>query len=121
MEVANFLTTHKIIYREKNSDFHARYCPLCPKPHNEDFSNMYTMGIKSTTGVYHCFRCGAGGNWFNFKDQVLQRFYGKSLNQMVGDNFGIGTGATLGFGEGESRMEAINAKFDGKIAFNYFL
>lgn len=32
---------------------------------------MYTMSIKGTTGVYHCFRCGNKGNWYSFKDNVI--------------------------------------------------
>ena len=70
-EVSNFLLTHKITFKEQNSNLSLRFCPLCPKPHNNDYSNMYTMSIKGTTGVYHCFRCGNKGNWYSFKDNVI--------------------------------------------------
>jgi hypothetical protein len=56
---------------------------------------MYTLNIIANTGVYHCFRCGSKGNWFDFKDKVMQKFYGKSLNELVGDNFGLSNGSSF--------------------------
>ena len=83
LEVANFLQTHKIYYREQNQNFVLKFCPLCPKPHNDDPTNMNTLSIKMPEGIFNCFRCGTHGNWFDFKNQVMLRFYGRSLSQMV--------------------------------------
>jgi hypothetical protein len=116
-EVALFLQTHKIMYKEQNSNFTLRYCPLCLKPHNNEYSNMYTMGIQSATGVYHCFRCGAKGNWFQFKDHIMQRFYGTSLGELVG---GVNPSSVNG-GEQGFFEDRVTAKYDVMQAFNTYL
>lgn len=86
---------------------------MCPKPHNDDYTNMYTMNIKQATGVYHCFRCASKGNWYDFKDKVMQRFYGKSLEQLVSDGSGIGERIRGALDNpGMDRFEAVNAKYD---------
>ena len=46
-------------------------CPFCKKPHYEDRTNLYTCNIESTKGVFHCFRCGDKGSWFDFKNKVM--------------------------------------------------
>jgi hypothetical protein len=42
-------------------------CPLCPKPHNNDKSNLWTLNFKENAGLFMCFRCGSSGNWKQFK------------------------------------------------------
>lgn len=120
VEIVNFLSTHKLRFRENASNYTLQYCPLCPKPHNGEYDNMYTLNIIKSNGAYHCFRCGSKGNWFDFKDKVVQKYYGKSLSELVGDTTGVMSGG------GPSRAEAmeqaeINAKYDIKLAHNYFL
>jgi hypothetical protein len=53
---------------------------------------MYKMHILKDVGNYNCFRCQAHGNWYNFKNEVIMRFYGKKLNELVGDTSGISQG-----------------------------
>jgi DNA primase len=77
---------------------------------------MYTMGVKQASGTYHCFRCGSKGNWYNFKDKIMQLFYGKSLGQLVGNSGeSLGSMLTSSFqAEDSSRVDAVNAKYDVK-------
>jgi hypothetical protein len=51
-EIQNFLQTHKIYNKENTTHFRLQYCPICPKPHHGDPSNMYTMNILKSTGGY---------------------------------------------------------------------
>ena len=95
-EILNFLATHSIKFKENTKDYTLQYCPLCPKPHNNEYSNMYTMNILKDVGNYKCFRCEAQGNWFNLKNKIMQRFYGKQLNELVGDTSGVTQRATGG-------------------------
>jgi hypothetical protein len=88
-EILNFLSTHKIKFKENSKDYTLQYCPMCNKPHNNEYDNMYTMNILKQIGNYKCFRCGSSGNWFDFKNKVMLKFYGKSLNELVGDTSNI--------------------------------
>ena len=69
-EIKDFLNRIGIEYKETSNGFTARYCPLCPKPHYEERTNLYTLGFKSNSGVFHCFRCGVSGSWYDFKNLV---------------------------------------------------
>ena len=69
-DIKEFLTRIGLEYKETNSGFTVRYCPLCPKPHYEERTNLYTLGFKANSGVFHCFRCGVSGSWYDFKNLV---------------------------------------------------
>lgn len=45
-------------------------CPLCPKPHNNDRTNFWTLNFKENSGLFMCFRCGSSGNWNQFKRKM---------------------------------------------------
>lgn len=70
-EIKEFLTRNSLEFRETSVGFTTRVCPLCPKPHNEDRTNLFTLGFKQNSGVFHCFRCGASGSWYDFKNYML--------------------------------------------------
>ena len=61
-EIKEFLQRIGLEYKETGSGFTTRYCPLCPKPHYEERTNLYTLGFKANSGVFHCFRCGVSGS-----------------------------------------------------------
>ena len=67
-EIRDFLNRVGLEYKETSNGFVTRYCPACPKPHYEDRTNLYTLNFTAHTGVFHCFRCGAGGSWYDFKN-----------------------------------------------------
>mmetsp|Transcript_19306 Transcript_19306/g.35559 ORF Transcript_19306/g.35559 Transcript_19306/m.35559 type:complete len:628 (+) Transcript_19306:3543-5426(+) len=67
-EIREFLQRNGLDFKETANGFTMRACPICPKPHYDDRSNLYTLGVKSNSGVFHCFRCGASGSWFDFKN-----------------------------------------------------
>ena len=67
-EIRDFLQRIGLDYKETSNGFVTRYCPACPKPHYEEKTNLYTLNFKAHTGVFHCFRCGAGGSWYDFKN-----------------------------------------------------
>lgn len=69
-EIKDFLMRIGIEYKETSNGFTARYCPLCPKPHYEERTNLYTLGFKANSGIFHCFRCGVSGSWYDFKNLV---------------------------------------------------
>ena len=114
-EILSFLNTHKIKYKENNKDFTLQFCPLCNKPHNNEYDNMYTLNILKQIGNYKCFRCGSSGNWFDFKNKVMVKFYGKSLNELVGD-----TSNVSGYTQNEEERNN-NAKYEIGKAYNYFI
>lgn len=80
-DIVDFLQRHQIEYKESPNGFQTKYCPLCPKPHHEERSNMYTLGFKSNTGVFHCFRCGSSGSWYDFKNSLLGGTLGVETTQ----------------------------------------
>ncbi|OMJ81488.1 hypothetical protein SteCoe_18056 [Stentor coeruleus] len=69
-EIKDFLMRIGLEYKETGNGFTARYCPLCPKPHYEERTNLYTLGFKANSGIFHCFRCGVSGSWYDFKNLV---------------------------------------------------
>jgi hypothetical protein len=40
-----------------------RECPFCPKPHNNQPTNLNSLVIAPSYASYHCHRCAASGNW----------------------------------------------------------
>lgn len=44
-------------FKDDGEQVQVEWCPLCPKPHNNQRTNMYTLGIKQETGAFNCFRC----------------------------------------------------------------
>ena len=62
-----FLAQHQIEFSDKGSQLQLTYCPACPKPHNNNRTNLNTCGINRQTGVFNCFRCGTSGTWRQFK------------------------------------------------------
>jgi len=110
--IAEFLISQRIIFREHGNNFAIRFCPFCEKPHNNDYTNMNTLNINGTNGLYHCFRCGTKGNWYSFKNNIMLKLYGKSLDELVG-------GAS--FNADGLQTPQINAKYDVKLAHNAYL
>lgn len=69
-EIRDFFTRIGLEYKETANGFVTRYCPMCPKPHYEERTNLYTLNFKTNSGVFHCFRCGVSGSWYDFKNIV---------------------------------------------------
>ena len=69
-EIENFLTTHGLVFKQSNDEVVLKYCPLCPKPHKNETTNMWTLNIEAHIGVFYWFRCGSKGSWFDFKRLV---------------------------------------------------
>ena len=59
-----FLLFETLELEPKNSEEYIKlkYCPLCPKPHNDDPTNLNTMNVHKDKLVYNCFRCGSKGH-----------------------------------------------------------
>jgi len=70
-DIKEFLTKQSLEYRENPTAIRSRYCPFCLKPHNEEPSNLFTLTFRPTSGVFHCFRCGASGSWYDFKNFMM--------------------------------------------------
>ena len=45
-----------------------KYCPFCPKPHNFQRDNQFTLNLKANSGAFFCFRCGIKGSFLDFKN-----------------------------------------------------
>ena len=45
-------------------------CPFCTKPTKGLASNLYKLYISSTSGAYHCHRCGSSGSWYDLKQNL---------------------------------------------------
>jgi len=56
-------------------------CPFC-HPINNKADNMYKLYVEIGSGLYFCHRCGANGNWYDFKSKLsgweVQDFSGGS-------------------------------------------
>lgn len=72
-QVQNFLNQNKIPfkYKEYCGQIVLKFCPLCDKPHKNQVSNMWTLNIKGSNGVFMCFRCGKYGSWNDFVRQLI--------------------------------------------------
>ena len=67
-EIINYLKSNNLNPMEKFSGgITTEICPLCPKPHNNDKTNLWTLNFKENSGLYMCFRCGSSGHWNQFK------------------------------------------------------
>ena len=69
--VHEFLNAHQIVYMEGVNVYKIKYCSFCPKPHNEDRTNLYVLNIQKEYGYYHCFRCSNKGTWIDFREKIL--------------------------------------------------
>ena len=70
-EMINYLRSNGLNVIEKYSGgITSETCPLCPKPHNSDKSNLWTLNFKQDSGLFICFRCGSSGNWNQFKKYI---------------------------------------------------
>lgn len=70
-QISRFLKDNGLEIRQRaNGQIVARTCPLCPKPHNNVTSNLWTLNFKEESGVFLCFRCGASGSWADFVKSV---------------------------------------------------
>jgi hypothetical protein len=58
---------------DRGSQIMAQYCPVCPKPHNEERTNMFTFGVSKLDGLFNCFRCNQKGNWRQFKRLISEK------------------------------------------------
>lgn len=62
-----FKLDHKIY---SSGQISVKYCPFCPKPHNFQKDNQFTLNIKPNSGAFFCFRCGIKGSWIDFKNLI---------------------------------------------------
>ncbi|CAI2382656.1 unnamed protein product [Moneuplotes crassus] len=69
-EVEQMLNSLRMEYKISGDQVKVKFCPLCPKDHKHDPTNMFTCNIQRHIGVFHCFRCGSKGSWFDFKRLV---------------------------------------------------
>ena len=84
--IVHFLTQHGLKHKIDGDEIKLNYCPLCDKPHRHQLSNMFTLCINRTSGLYHCFRCSKSGNWFKFKKMFLAYQYGsEQIDQLFED------------------------------------
>lgn len=66
-QIVRFLNENKLEVKERpNRNLVVRACPLCPKPHRDDRTNLWTLNFKADHGAFLCFRCGASGSWPEF-------------------------------------------------------
>lgn len=59
-------------YKENEQEIIVRACMFCPKPHRDDPTNLHTLCIEKSSGLYHCFRCGAKGNYRTFESHMRE-------------------------------------------------
>lgn len=63
LEMLAFLRQLQLEPEDRGDVLQTRYCPVCPKPHNEERTNLYTFGVRKQGGLFNCFRCNQSGNW----------------------------------------------------------
>mmetsp|Transcript_35564 Transcript_35564/g.6405 ORF Transcript_35564/g.6405 Transcript_35564/m.6405 type:complete len:87 (+) Transcript_35564:32-292(+) len=61
-DIREFLQRCNLEFKESSNGYIAKTCPICPKPHNDDRTNFFTLGFKYNSGIFNCFRCGASGS-----------------------------------------------------------
>ena len=72
MQITRFLKDNSIEFKTRiNGQIVCKICPLCPKPHNNLSSNMWTLNLKGDDGAFLCFRCGNSGNWPDFVKSLM--------------------------------------------------
>ena len=69
--------------RSASGQIIVKYCPFCPKPHNFQRDNQFTLNIKANSGAFFCFRCGVKGSWLDFKNLL---YNGGESNQLFDYN-----------------------------------
>jgi hypothetical protein len=60
---------------ESEKNIRAKYCPVCPKPHNEESTNLNTFVLYKDELIYYCYRCGKRG-----KFQALLKILSRTNN-----------------------------------------
>jgi hypothetical protein len=55
-EVEQFLNSSSLAFKQAGDQVKVKYCPLCPKDHKNDPTNLFVLNIESNVGVFHCFR-----------------------------------------------------------------
>ena len=60
--------------RLHNDNIRLKYCPICPKPHNEDSTNLNTFILYKTDLIYNCFRCGHRGKFTALLKTMKKKF-----------------------------------------------
>lgn len=78
-DLVGFLAQFGLPFKNNGDEVKLQYCPLCPKPHRNQSDNMWTLNIQKISGVFHCFRCNASGNWFDFKRNVIRILTGQDI------------------------------------------
>lgn len=92
-KISQFLKDAGLNVREKASGgFVTETCPLCPKHHNNDRSNHWTLNFKDNEGLYFCFRCGSSGTWSNFYRLIV----GENISKENITNQGVERGFSRG-------------------------
>ena len=43
--VEQLLLQSQVDFNDSSTTFRVKYCPLCPKPHRDDPTNMYTLNV----------------------------------------------------------------------------
>ncbi|KAL4435105.1 hypothetical protein ABPG74_003598 [Tetrahymena malaccensis] len=73
-EIYELLNKFNIQYKQSqsNQQIQIEWCPFCTKPHNNDVSNSYTLGIKKQSGQFNCFRCSIHGSWWDFRNLLYR-------------------------------------------------
>jgi hypothetical protein len=63
VNVEEFLDAHQLEYTDGPTVCKLKYCPFCPKAHNNERTNLHTLHIQKDYGYFHCFRCSSKGSW----------------------------------------------------------
>jgi hypothetical protein len=74
------------------------------------------MNLEISKGIYHCFRCGSKGSWFDFKNKIIEKFYGTNLNTLV-RRPGLNDPSTFGL---EQQSLGSFEVFDIQKAYDYY-
>lgn len=71
-QILHFFKENNIEYKIRSGgQIVAKYCPLCPKPHKNEVTNMWTLNVKSSDGAFYCFRCGEHGGWSTLVSKLI--------------------------------------------------
>lgn len=82
--ISRFLQDNNLVYKTRASgQIVVEKCPLCPKPHKDQTTNMWTLNFKQNNGAFLCFRCGVHGSWTDFVRKII----GNEFNMSGNDNF----------------------------------
>lgn len=53
----------KTYHKANTTVIQLRECPLCPKPHRNEPTNLWVFGLFANDGGFNCFRCEHHGDW----------------------------------------------------------